>query len=138
MVVKRACKLYLEGCGIRTLTKPLGDKMKRAMRRLERKNKIIAENEAATGEYFERIVRKPGTPKTRIRERGPRDLYDIPPREVLHVALRLAEEKNLKIRSDEHYRAVIEFYKQKLLTEKSRQAIRSVLVLYEKSRLRLN
>ena len=135
MRVKRACDLYVRGCGIKRMGIPVAKKMKRALERLVRNNKILSENEHDNRDVFDRIVRMPRTLRISVRDRGPRDFYDVPPSEVLRVALRFVEKNGYAMKSEAHYLDIIGFYGQKNLTEKIRKAIR--YILSDNSRRRL-
>lgn len=62
-----------------------------------------------------------------IRARGDRSLEDITPSEIQFVANYIAQESNLSIGSDEHLRALLEFFELKRLTTQSGTLILEVL-----------
>lgn len=130
MLAKRAYDIYLRGCGIRRLGHELRSTMNKALANAIRQERVIIEDETGKGGLLYSVVRMKGSPPVKLRSRGPRTFEEIPPSELQTVARYLARQRNLKLNSDEHLRAVLEHFDLKRLTT---QVGTTLLEIIEKS-----
>ena len=115
MLAKRAYDVYIRACGIRRLGRQLKTIMNRAMQHAIRTGKIEREDEWDEGGVIHSIVRAQGSPKIKLREKGPRDLDEIPASELLIVA-RLVKKTSSEMGDEAHIRDILECYGLKRLT----------------------
>jgi hypothetical protein len=78
--------------------------------------KIVSEDESDKGGLLYTIVRPKNSPPVLVRARGPRDLAEIPPSEILVVAKKILVDHGLESGSDEHLRAILEYFDLSRLT----------------------
>lgn len=83
--VSRLYSLYAQASGRRRVTRVLRQALERRLKHLARSRRLIIDYEGDTPRYAEAVVRLPGTPAVVPRERGPRQLQDIPRREIAHL-----------------------------------------------------
>jgi len=73
------------------------------------------------------IVRAYGSPPIKLRTRGPRSFEEIPPSELQVVAKQLLQSHKLAPGSDDHLRAVLEWFDLKRLTTQVGTTLREVM-----------
>jgi hypothetical protein len=116
IMAKRAYDIYLRGCGIKRLGPELKSTMNKALANAIRQGNVISENEPGVSGLLFSTVRIKETPKVRLRCRGPRTFEELPPAELRAAGKHLAETLHLKSGSDEHLRAILEYFDLKRLT----------------------
>jgi len=119
VIAKRVYDIYLRGCDIHRMGHVLKSIMNKALERAINQGLIVFERESYQEEENEltfSIVRKKESPPIRVRTRGPRDFYEIPPSEIQVVAKYLLKKNGFQTGSDEHMRGILEFYDLKRLT----------------------
>lgn len=127
VLVKRAYDVYLRACGIQRMGGELRKTMNQALQHLLKQNRIVKEDELGKRDLLFCIVRPSGSPAVRVRERGPREFSEIPPSEVLTVARRLAASHGMRTGSDEHLRAVLEYFDLRRLTVQTGSLLLEIL-----------
>jgi very-short-patch-repair endonuclease len=116
MIAKRAYDIYLRGCGIKRLGGELKSTMNRALANAVRQGRVVSENEPGKSGLILSTVRSKGTPAVKLRCRGPRTFDEIPPGELQTVGQHLCEAHQMTRGSDEHLRAILEYFDLKRLT----------------------
>jgi very-short-patch-repair endonuclease len=116
MITKRAYDIYLRGCGIRRLGGELKSTMNKALANAIRQGRVVSENEPDKSGLILSTVRSKGTPAVKPRRRGPRTFDEIPPDELRAVGRHLCEARQMTRGSDEHLRAILEYFDLKRLT----------------------
>ena len=127
VVAKRAYDIYLRSCGIKRMGHDLKHTMNKALSRSIAEGLLVAEDERAKGGVIYSVVRTPGTSPIRLRDRGQRDLEEIPPSELQVVARRIALRHDMEFGTDEHLRAVLECFDLKRLTTQVRKTLEDSL-----------
>jgi very-short-patch-repair endonuclease len=116
MIAKRTYDIYLRGCGIKRLGGELKSTMNKALASIVRQGRVVSENEPGhTGLIFS-TVRSKGSLPVKLRSRGPRTFEEIPPGELRAVGKHLSETRDMRRGSDEHLRAILEYFDLKRLT----------------------
>ena len=90
---------------------------------------VVKEDELNIGGLLHCIMRPAGTPPIRFRERGSRSIDEIPPSELLVVASITEMTNQFPRASDEHLRAILDFYGLSRLTNNARTTIEKYLTL---------
>ena len=116
MLAKRAYDIYLRGCGIRRLGPELKSTMNRALANAIHQGRVVSENEPGRSGFIFSTVRSKESAPVKLRCRGPRTFEEIPPGELRAVGQYISESMNLKSGTDEHLRAILEYYDLKRLT----------------------
>lgn len=116
VMAKRAYDIYLRGCGIKRMGHELKSIMNKALYHAIRQGRVVSENEAGKSGMLFSVVRMKGSPPIRLRSRGPRSFEELPPSEVQVVAMYFAKRYNLSLGSDEHLRAVLNWFDLKRIT----------------------
>jgi hypothetical protein len=116
MIAKRAYDIYLRGCGIRRLGPDLKSTMNKALHSLVHQGLVISENEPGISGLLFSTVRSKASLPVRLRCRGPRAFDEIPPAELRAAGKHLSETHQLTPGSDEHLRAILEYFDLKRLT----------------------
>ena len=116
MVAKRAYDIYLRGCGIKRLGPELKSTMNKALSSAIRQGNVISENEPGVSGLLFSTVRSKGSPAIRLRCRGPRTFEEIPPAELRAASKLVFETLHLELGTDEHLRAILEYFDLKRLT----------------------
>jgi very-short-patch-repair endonuclease len=116
MMAKRAYDIYLRGCGIRRLGPELKSTMNKALSTAIRQGQVISENEPGVSGLLFSTVRSQGSPPVLLRCRGPRTFEEIPPAELRSAGRHLCETLRLESGTDEHLRAILEYFDLKRLT----------------------
>ena len=129
MPAKRVYDIYLRGCGIKRLGRELKRTMNSALQNVVRQRQVIIEDELNTKGYLHAIVRAVNTPQIILRKRGPRSFEEIPPSEILVVSELVAKEFAFRIGSDEHLRAILDFFDLKRLTASTGKRMLEILNL---------
>jgi hypothetical protein len=124
---KRVYDVYLRGCGIRRMGHDLKKIMNKALSYAIRQGRLMSENEASERDLLLSVVRMAGSPPIKLRSRGPRSLEEIPPSELQVVAVYMASRRGLSHGSDQHLRAVLEFFDLKRLTSQVATSLLKVL-----------
>ena len=102
VVAIRAYRLVNRASGSRRLTKPARQALNRACALAERRGLVVATDPLQFEGQAQRVLRVPESPEVVIRERGPRELDEIPPDEMatllrlLHSADQTLEPEALK------------------------------------------
>jgi very-short-patch-repair endonuclease len=116
MIAKRTYDIYLRGCGIKRLGGELKSTMNKALASLIRQGRIVSENEPGNSGLIFSTVRSKGSLPIKLRSRGPRTFEEIPPGELRAVGKHLSETRDMNRGSDEHLRAILEYFDLKRLT----------------------
>jgi very-short-patch-repair endonuclease len=116
MIAKRTYDIYLRGCGIKRLGGELRSTMNKALASIIRQGRVVSENEPGNTGLIFSTVRSKGSPPVKLRSRGPRTFEEIPPGELRAVGKHLSETRDMRRGSDEHLRAVLEYFDLKRLT----------------------
>lgn len=122
VVCRRAYQLYNRAAGLARVGKELRRIYNRAMYSAIRSGKLVQSNDWGTSGQQDKIVRAPGVPAVVVRERGDRELDEIPPTEMAVVFRTIAEANGLKLVEDNKeviFRLTLEFYGVKRLTKKT-------------------
>lgn len=127
MLAKRAYILYLRGCGIKRMGHELQRTMNKALQQAIRTGVVLKEDEHGKGGLVYSIVRAKDAPPVLLRERGPRDIEEIPPSEIVVIAQQIAEEQDFEVGSEAHLRAILEFFELKRLTTQVRVFLSEIL-----------
>ncbi len=116
MLAKRAYDIYLRSCGIKRLGPELKSTMNKALSSAIRQGNVISENEPGVSGLLFSTVRSKGSPAIRLRCRGPRTFEEIPPAELRAASKLVFEKLHLESGTDEHLRAILEYFDLKRLT----------------------
>ncbi len=116
MIAKRAYDIYLRGCGIKRLGGELKSTMNKALANAIRQGRVVSENDPNKSGLIFSTVRSKGTSTVKPRRRGPRTFDEIPPGELRAVGRHLCEARQMTRGSDEHLRAILEYFDLKRLT----------------------
>jgi len=127
VLAKRSYDTYLRSCGIRRLGGELQKKMNKALQYAIREGAIVYEDELKRGGLIYSIIRLKGTPPVRLRKRGPRPFEEIPPSELNALSIYLAQQDGYEIGSEEHMRAVLEWFDLKRLTVQTSGALKDIV-----------
>ena len=127
MVAKRAYDIYLRGCGIRRMGRELKSIMNKALAHAIRQGHIVSADETGKGGLLFSVIRVKGSPPIKLRTRGPRTFDEIPPSELNAVARYLAECNGFSFGSEEHMRAILEWFDLKRLTTHVDASLREIL-----------
>lgn len=127
MLAKRAYDIYLRSCGIQRMGGELRKTMNKALQCLISDGRVIKEDELGKGGLMYTIVRPKGSAAVLVRSRGPRDFSEIPPSELLTVARKLESVDGMKAGSDEHLRAILEYFDLQRLTTQVGTALLDIL-----------
>lgn len=127
MLAKRAYDIYLRSCGIQRMGGELRKTMNKALQHLIEDGRLLKEDEHGKGGLMYTIVRPKGSAAVSIRSRGPRDFSEIPPSEILAVARILELNSKLEKGSEEHLRAILEYFGLRRLTTQVSTALLEIL-----------
>lgn len=127
VLAKRACDLYLRGCGVRRMGGAIGATMLRALDYAQRKDLFLAADESGSADPLRAILRLPETPPVVVRERGDRDIDEIPPAELKRVADELEQRTGYRPGDEALLRAVLDAYGLKRLTANTEQVLKAAL-----------
>ncbi len=127
MIAKRAYDIYLRGCGIKRLGPELRSTMNKALSSAIRQGKLVSENDADTKGVIFSTVRIKGTPRIKIRTRGPRLFSEIPPDELRAVGQYISANLHVQPGTDEHLRLVLDHFDLRRLTTQVGTAILEIL-----------
>lgn len=90
VLARRAYRLILQAAGFHRLVHTVISPLNKAAVRAEREGRLVAEPSGVGSSLADRVLRLPDQPPTLVRERGPRELEEIPPSEIRAVARRLS------------------------------------------------
>ena len=129
VLVERAYRVYLRGCGLSKLGRVLKSKLNQALWRAQQHGHVVTEDEWGERKLVRFIVRPVGGEPVVARERGPREFPDLPPSELQLVArlVRRQREDELDFGSEEHLRAVLAELGLRRLTTQVRKTLLDVL-----------
>lgn len=127
VVTKRVYRKYLVGCQIRRMGREIRSQLNDALRYAIKKGWIVKESEMGRKGLVHSTVRAAETPAVIVRKRGQRTLEEIPPSEIQMVGRKLAGEIGLEIGSEEHLRAILDYYEFKRLTAAARKMLSDAL-----------
>ena len=113
---KRACDIYLRGCGIKRMGPEIKNTMNNALVNSIQHQRVISENEMSEKDLLYSVVRMNGTSPIKLRTRGSRSFEEIPPSELQVVAKYLLKQHNFQSGDEEHLRAILECFGLKRLT----------------------
>lgn len=116
VLAQRAYAIYLRERGIQRMGSELKRRMNKALQYALSEGLLLNEDEGTYGGLVATIVRLPESPPVVVRQRGERTFDEIPLSELQLVARKISKQKDLEIGSEEHQRAVLEFYELKRLT----------------------
>jgi hypothetical protein len=130
-----AYELYRRSCGAGRLSRPMRSVLNRAMYAAVRKGDIVEENEYGSQDQINRIVRRAGTPKVRLRPRADRKFDQIAPSEIAAAMYELTKQENAIGRLSEAYlfRKVLEYYELIRLTGRANSILKVAYDIYRKS-----
>jgi very-short-patch-repair endonuclease len=129
MFARRAYDIYRRSCSIGRMDRDLKRKMNSAMQYAIDQGFVVKEDELHIGGLLHCIMRPRGTPMIQFRERGSRSIDEIPPSELLVAASITERTGRFPRASDEHLRAILEFYGLSRLTSNARETIEKCLTL---------
>jgi len=125
VTVRRVLDLYRIGAGYQRLKGPTRDAVLRGVRRCLEKGQLYTVDEDGQG-FEDAVLQITGAPRVRVRQRGPRDLEDIPVSEIAAFA----DELGLGgARPEEAMRRLLAEYQLKRLTEVAESRLRIALGL---------
>jgi hypothetical protein len=101
--------------------------MNKALSLAIRQGRVECEDEAGEGGLLFSVVRAKGAPLIKLRSRGARLFEEIPPSELQLVAKYLLRQHNVTLGSDEHLRAVLDYFDLKRLTPQVETSLREIL-----------
>ena len=127
VIAKRSCDIYLRSVGIKRMGKEIRVTMQQALQTAVRAGQIESLNETGDNDLMSHTMRASGTPALVIRTRGDRLFEEITPSEIQFVAKYLSKTRGLSVGSDEHLRAVLEFFDLKRLTIQAGSGILDIL-----------
>ena len=127
VIAKRACDIYLRSVGIKRMGHEIKATMQQALQTAMRVGQIESFNETDDNDLMSHTMRATGTPPLVIRTRGDRLFEEITPSEIQFVAKYLSKTRGLSVGSDEHLRAVLEFFDLKRLTTQVGSGILDIL-----------
>ncbi len=129
VLVERAYRIYLHGCGLKKLGRQLKISLNRELRRALQQGRLVTEDEWGEGELVRHIVRPVAASPVVARRLGSRKFRDLPPSELQLVArlVRRDRQDELDRGSDEHLRAVITEFGLKRLVRNVRKTLLDVL-----------
>jgi len=125
-------RLYVTGCpSLHRVGKVVRQALNRALGTMLRAGEIIQEDELGKGFAEGQVLRLAGTERVQVRPAGNRDLFDIPPSELLVVLDRLFPTGTSATDDDETLlRSVFDHYGFYRLTRSRREYLAKVLGLY--------
>ena len=127
VIAKRACDIYLRSVGIKRMGHEIKATMQQALQTAMRAGQIESFNETGDNDLMSHTMRATGTPPLVIRTRGDRLFEEITPSEIQFAAKYLSKTRGLSVGSDEHLRAVLEFFELKRLTTQVGSGILDIL-----------
>ena len=129
VLVERAYRVYLRGCGLSNLGRVLKSKLNQALWRARQSGHVVTEDEWGEGKAVRFIVRPVDGEPVIARERGPREFPELPPSELQIVARLVHRERadELGFGSEEHLRAVLAEFGLRRLTKQVRKTLMHVL-----------
>lgn len=127
MIVKRAYDLYLRSCGIKQIGHDLKSTLNKTLAVAIRQGSLALENESNQGGFTFATIRLNGNDPIKLRSRGERSFEEIPPSELQVVAKYLAHKEGLITGSDEHFRAILEWFDLKRLTTQVNTSLQEIL-----------
>lgn len=127
VIAKRAYDIYLRSVGIKRMGYEIKATMQQALQTAMRAGQIESFNETGDNDLMTHTMRAKGTEPLVIRTRGDRLFEEITPGEIQFITRYLSRPRGLSIRSDEHLRAVLEFFDLKRLTTQVRSGILDIL-----------
>lgn len=126
VLAKRAYDIYLRGCGVQRMGKEIRKLMNRALQNAVREARVFSEDEDGRGGLLYTVLRMPGSPVVRVRERGARVFGEIPKSELVEIMTRVQNEAALPADSDVLYRSVLEVLDLTRLTEQVKARLQEV------------
>ncbi|ULH16662.1 AAA domain-containing protein [Deinococcus sp. KNUC1210] len=133
---KQAYQLYARASGL-PYSKALQSLLNRSVAQGVRSGVFLQENEWGLVGQMDKVLRVPGTPPVRLRQRGSRELASIPPYEVaalMRELLRLEPELDTPDDPEPLYRRVLGLYGAQRLTLKAREALTYAYGCLQKSK----
>jgi hypothetical protein len=98
---------------------------------MQKAGEIVVEDELGDRSLESQVLRLAGAPRVRERPAGRRDLFEIPPSELLLVIDRIQTSSTSSARDDKELaRALLEHYGFPRLTEARRKHMAKILALY--------
>ncbi len=89
VLARRAYRLILQAAGFHRLTHSVVSPLNKAAVRAEREGRLVAVPSGVGASLTDRVLRLPDQPPVVVRERGPRDLEEVPASEIQEVARQL-------------------------------------------------
>lgn len=127
ILAKRACDIYLRSCGVRRMGHEIANSMTKALESAIRSKYFVSVDESGSRELMQTFLRLEDTPPVVIRDLGDRDITEIPPSELQQVGEELLHAKCLIRGSEEHMRAVLDFYGLKRLTMNTARILKEII-----------
>ncbi|MGY2892838.1 AAA domain-containing protein [Deinococcus sp. UYEF24] len=125
MSAKQAYQSYARASGLH-YSKALQSLLNRSVAQGLRTGVLVQEDEWGRVGQVDKVLRLPGTPPVRLRQRGPRELAEIPPREVAALMAelcRLEPELNTPDDTEPLFRRVLGVYGAQRLTLRAKEAL---------------
>ena len=91
MVCHRAYRIYADAVGIKRIGKQIRSKFNRAMRKAIEMGVVEEHNDYGTSDQINKVVHIVGTPSVIRRERGDREIKEIPPSEIAEAMREIIE-----------------------------------------------
>jgi len=131
VTIKTVLDRYRAGCGLGKLRGPTRDALTNAMS-FALTSKRIVRLTTDHGDAEADVVALPSSPPVLLRERGPRDLEEIPVNEIAALMVLLGIESGEDTEEDEEetFRRVLEVYGLKRLTETARARLSAALAMH--------
>jgi len=127
VIAKRACDIYLRAVGIKRMGPEIRSIMSKAIRIGLKEGHIEAETTFSPSDIMGQTLRLTGGDLFIIRSRGSRTLEEIPPQELQFVGQYMARKQNLPKGSEEHLRAILDFFELRRLTAQAKKHILQIL-----------
>ena len=124
LTTSRLYEAYLRGCGIKRMGGELRRTFSRALKSAMTGG-LVRLVECTDPASLNAVVVMPDGPEARVRERGPRSLEQIPDTELRALSRQLGE--LYPVSSDEHLRAILDYYDLKRLTTNTKDRLLDAL-----------
>lgn len=140
VTLDRVYRVYIKGAGSKRVTRNVKDKLDTALNTLKDREEIICSHFSISSrkDHFsvsrwedQIVVRTNNTPPIILREKGERDLYDIPIDEIRGL-ISIKYNENSSIDSESLMRFILDVHNLKRLTDKTRTYLLGAIDLHNK------
>jgi very-short-patch-repair endonuclease len=135
VLARRAYHQVVLASGGRRVTRPVTERLNPVTHALVRGGRLVQEDEWPPEGQQTKVLRLPSCPLVRLRERGSRDLYEIPPLEAALLMSRLLDRKSYD--TEGLKRATLECYGLSRLTEAADKFLSYARSLIDDNRLKM-